>query len=236
MKASCNQILRLLLPPIVALTTLGAGCPTASQVGEKPPDRSTTFAPEYDYMEGYDVFPYGHGTASTAFAPCSTKLQVWYDEEIRPAELLDWNSVGGYMYEHAQKTGSGAEVKLKHGAYLIAVQDVYNRPPDSSVTLGYTDSGGEEGWAWTVVFVQTIRDIFPGDTLAINHAVIHEMGHMRANLTELCDPATGEMSDYHNDGSCVMGDVKVPPCTGTDASANPHFCSACCWQLMHVQW
>ena len=235
--------LKLLLLPLVALFTMGGVCDwfwgSPGDVTEQPPDGRTIFFPEYDYMEGYDVFQYGQTYAINAFDPCNTDFWAFYDEVITPVRQIRWDSIGWYVVNQWSRTTGGSNPSFDYKAYMCAIKDAYDRPPGESGTLAYTVDGGAEGYTWSVIFVQAITDRFPGDQGAIEHTTIHEMGHMRADLTHLCytlDSVIWLMSPDHDDSSCVMGEEKISRCTNKDLSINPHFCPACCGRIMHVQW
>jgi hypothetical protein len=228
----------LLLFPLVMLTSMSGWLGCEGVPSETPQDGRTVFRPEYDYMQGYDALT-DYGTVINAFAPCGTDLNIYFDDVITPARTICWDSVGWYAVNQWSDNCCGADPRFDYKAYLVAIQDAYDRPPDYAQTLGYTIDKGVEGYTWSVIFVQAIMDTFPGDQAAINQATIHEMGHMRAALTELCytlDSVNWYMSPNHDDSSCVMGDVKIAKCTGKDCSIDPHFCPACCNRLSQVRW
>jgi len=64
---------------------------------------------------------------------------------------------------------------------------------------------------------------------------IHEMGHLRAGLPELCNE-DGSFNPEHNEFDCVMGQGKIAICTGYDVATNPHFCSSCIQKLKEIKW
>jgi hypothetical protein len=57
MRTPWSLRLKLLLLPIVGLFAMEYRCGGGEPPDETPPDGRSFFNPEYDYMEGYDVFP-----------------------------------------------------------------------------------------------------------------------------------------------------------------------------------
>lgn len=103
--------------------------------------------------------------------------------------------------------------------------------------LGETRGGGEGGVVFAIIFVGAIRNLYPGDQNMETKTPIHEMGHVRAKLSKLCDTAfIYVMNPDHNDSSCVMGQGKIATCTDKDVSINPHFCDSCLTKLKKVIW
>jgi hypothetical protein len=242
MSKGWTQKLKLpLLLGLVALFAMGYRCSGGgSPPSETPPDGRSSFYPEYDYMDAYDAFAYGTARAVNAFAPCGTDLNVFFDEVITPAQVLHYDSVGYFMMQHAQLTGS-PDAQFVYKSYLLAIEDAHHKPvlpPPFGEILGRTYDTGS-GYAWAVIFVQAIIDEYPGYPDMIDKTAIHEMGHMRADLTHLCytpDSVNWYMSPYHDDSSCVMGQARISLCTNKDLATNPHFCPACCGRLKQVQW
>lgn len=236
------KVSTIFLMPLVALITMGDICDdgggSSGQYSETPPDAVSAYIPEYDHMVGYDVLT-GYEDVVNAFSSCRTDLNVIFDDVIYPAFSINFNSIGEFMTEHAQLITGQSGPEFACGSYLLAVLDAYNKPilPDGEVA-GITFGTGS-GFAWAVIFVQVLYETYPGDQNMINKTPIHELGHMRANLTELCYKdyqGYWHMGADHDDQSCVMGQGKIAICTGWDVTANPHFCPKCCNRLSQVQW
>jgi hypothetical protein len=207
-------------------------------------DTTRTFQMEYDHMVGYDVFASpGESYIRQAFDAASTKLDVTFsDGNIEPA-IWKFDSLG-YYYSNYWTTQyiPGVGTRLVYKSYLIAIKDAWNKPPETKdvIMLGYTPKNdrGIEGIAQSVIFVQAIRDNYPGVTRMEYKVTIHEMGHARVDLTHLCldsDPYVMNDNDHDLD-DCVMGQGQVAPCTNMDLSINLHFCPKCRGKLKGVTW
>lgn len=200
---------------------------------EQPPDGRSCFQPEYDYMEGYDVFQYGQTYAINAFDPCNTDFWAFQDEVITPAVEIDFNELYYYMRDHAQIYDDSTFV---YKAQLLGMPKALN-VPGGLVPTGIT-MRDTLGYIRSAIFVQNIRDLGGDVQSMLEKVVIHELGHMRGDLTHLCYESGGNwyQSPDHNDEACVMGQGRISYCTGRDLTANPHFCPACCARLKRVNW
>lgn len=237
MSKEWRQKLKLLLLPLVALFTMGGWCDDddPGQSSEQPPDGRSWFQPEYDHMFGYNVFPnYDVTYIAEVFEPCNTDFDILTSDVIYPVEEVMFDSLFNYAVEHAiQYQG-----EFINKAYILALPDALETPPGY---LGITTYGGDPGIAASFIFVQAIRDAYPGDTSKIEYVVIHECGHLRANLTHLCietSPGSGvwEMNPDHDDPRCVMSQWPYSLCTLYDVTINPRFCPADRERLKRVTW
>jgi len=240
MKRAWRQRLRLLLLlPFVALFTTGTNfldCDNSGSTSETPQDESSWFQPEYDFMFGYNVFPNFDVTCvADVFAACNTYFDIVSSDIIYPAESVAFDSLLNYAYHHSIKVNG----ELINGAYILALPDAPGKP--NSNALGVTISPGDPGIAASFIFVQAVRDAYPGDASKIEYAVIHECGHLRANLSHLCSetsPGSGvwEVNPDHNDSRCVMSNWPYSSCTLYDVTVNPHFCPADRERIKKVTW
>lgn len=234
-----NLIFVLKLIPILfaSLLTLGSSCTQLIPPATAPPNARTLFKPEYDRQFGYNLFDQGTAKVENTYAPCGTDVSIQFDEVITPVQVIHYDSVGFYMNAHAQISNGQFDFK----AYLLAIKDASNKPPPPPPgieILARTYDHGS-GFAWAVIYVDAIKRNypFPDDQPMIDKVTIHEMGHMRVNLTHLCDALTGQiMTADHDDSSCVMGSGKISTCTNKDLTVNPHFCPADCERLKKVKW
>jgi hypothetical protein len=205
------------------------------------PDPRRTYSMEYDYMVSYDVFTItGQQRAEAAFSAANTDLAIHFSDVIIPAEMWPYDSLG-YYYDDYWDTVfiPGTGTRLRYKSYLIGIQDAWGKPPQpgGGVLIGETRGGRMEGVAHSIIFVQAIRDAYGGDQNMESKTTIHEMGHIRAIDSHLCDTTNIYiMNPDHNDSSCVMGQGKIATCTGQDLSINPHFCPICIDKVKKVSW
>ncbi|MEW5994524.1 MAG: hypothetical protein AB1744_09025 [Candidatus Zixiibacteriota bacterium] len=239
MRSKWTYMLHMLALPLVALLTMGDICDggggSPGDATEEPPDGRSIFNPEYDYMEGYDVFPTGESYAMNAFAPCNTDLIAYFDEVITPAVEIEFDSLYYYMRDHAQIYSDSTFV---YKAQLLGMPDALDKPVVHGINpLGVTFFGPFDDRR-SAIFVQAIRDLGGDVQSMLEKTVIHELGHARGKLTHLCYYSGGNwyQSPDHNDEACVMGRARISLCTGRDLTANPHFCPACCDRLKRVNW
>lgn len=204
------------------------------------PDPRRTFPMEYDCQISYDIFSQGEWyKADSVFNAVNTNLSIHWSELGLDDEVVNYDSVQYYIWPHIEKTDTTAQQVIKHKSYMMAMQDAYDKDdPPGLVTIGWqTGEGG--GYTMCAIFVQAIRDNFFGSDIELMEikTPIHEMGHMRANLTDLCDPNDlSQINPEHDDYSCVMGQGKIAPCTGQDVATNPHFCPMCIEKLKKITW
>lgn len=203
------------------------------------PDPWRIFSMEYDCQISYDIFSHGEWyKVDSVFSAAKTNLSIHWSELSLDNGTCNYDSVQYYIWPHIEKTDTTPSQMIKWKSYMMAMQDAYNKhDPPGITTIGWkTGEGG--GYTMCVVFVQAIRDNFFGldqEIMEIKTAT-HEMGHMRANLTDLCDPLTLRIDPNHDDYSCVMGHSKIDPCTGQDVASNPHFCPMCISKLKPIFW
>lgn len=209
---------------------------TATRKTHAPtPDPRRTYSMEYDHMLTYDVFAYpGQQRAEAAFSAANTDLAIHFSDIIVPAVMWPYDSVQ-YYYDDYWTQVAG---RLVYKTYMIAIMDAWDKPPQpgGGVLIGETRGGRMEGVAHSIIFVQAIRDVYGGDQNMESKTTIHEIGHMRAIASELCDENGVFMNPDHNDSSCVMGQGKIATCTDKDLSINPHFCPMCIDKIKKVSW
>jgi hypothetical protein len=76
----------------------------------------------------------------------------------------------------------------------------------------------------------------PPDSMEIR-ILLHEWGHVRADLPHLCLPAGGGMDiDNHDEPDCIMARSEYAECTGQWVDRNMHFCGICLDELKRVTW
>ena len=241
MKTNWRQYLKLILMflPIAFLTVVG-GCDENQNPNDyavQPPDENLWFQPEYDYMFVYpnsiNIFPNSDCSYVTdVFSTCYTDVSYW-PGGINDSEVVDYSDLYRYAENNSLKNQFG---ELINGAYILALPDALNKPDPEA--LGITINGGQKGIAASFIFVQAIRDEYPGNISIIEYAVIHEIGHLRADLTHLCEPVGEEwvMSADHNHNRCVMANGPYSPCTLYWVNTNPLFCDKCRERIWSVDW
>lgn len=220
------------------LFSMGHQCldpPDQNAMIGQPPEGIAWFEPEYDHMFGYDVFPNFDATyVANVFSPSNTNFDILPNDVVYPVEDIMYDSLLRYAAEHSIQF----QGELIQGAYMLALPYALGGPPG---ILGRTVNGGDRGIATSFIFVQAIRDEFPGDVGKIEFVVIHECGHLRADLTELCtetSPGSGvwQKNPDHDDNRCVMSNWPYSLCTLYDVTSNPHFCPADIDRLKWVRW
>lgn len=206
--------------------------------GTKPLDGIAVFIMEYDCQSGYHIFADTSNIAQT-FREANTELSIFFDALYLYPEEVNYESLGYYLFQHFTTIGSPPDQQLRYKSYIIAIKDAYNKPvePGDQIMLGQTSAGGDEGFAHSVIFVQSIKDNYdpPDEENMLAKTPIHEMGHLRAGLPELCNE-DGSFNPEHNEFDCVMGQGKIAICTGYDVATNPHFCSSCIQKLKEIKW
>lgn len=225
---------------LLAVNGCGGGDPTSDV-----PDGAVPFAPEYDYVVGYDIASYFNGAKGT-FEECNTAFWPYQDGESEIPNL----DTNGYItsvedmkrfaakYADCELDANGNISWLNHQLYLAAVKRWPNEPW-TAVTL----NGGIEGHAICMVFVEYIRDYAPTTGYSTDQitegSLLHELGHGRANLTHFCN---GDVIDYNNHSgeTCLMIN-NLPNWDCTDVSPldgyHPYsFCDNCINNLKAVTW
>lgn len=209
-----------------------AGCEeNPENLQHQLPEGSTIFNPEYDYMQYCDLFYAGDDFVCNAFAPCYTDLQFHYDDEL-PPQSVRFDGLTFFVYQTSDLEENG---EFSYKSYLLSIADAYEKP--TGEVLGYTANAGDEGYAFTVIFVDAIDSCYPNDPSMIEKTTVHELGHMRADLPHLCfDTYPTIQNSFHNSSSCVMGTGEISTCTYIDLTQNLHFCDSCCLYLGYVNW
>lgn len=243
MKTNWRQKLKLILMfMLIAFLTLGIECEenqNPNNYANQPPDVNLWFYPEYDYMFVYpddiNIFPNSDCSYVTdVFSTCYTDFS-YVPGGVNDLEEVDYSD----LYRYAENHSILFQGELINGAYILALPDALDKPNPEA--LGITINGGQKGVAASFIFVQAIRDEYPGDISIIEYAVIHECGHLRDSLSHLCEeyPAGSNqwyMSSEHNHNRCVMANGPYSPCTLYWVNTNPLFCDSCRVRLWSVDW
>jgi hypothetical protein len=200
---------------------------------------------QYDCMQGYDT-RYGYALVdrlNTAFGGAGrTDITVSSDQVNLPAQVFsniqsvnDWTNSNWWSAYFSHQTTAVLYLAGTKDAFPRAnfygtgdlgpdVAAVYFAPPGGSIG----DPGG-----YCVVFRDWFNYTFYTDDVkeAVLRNGTHEMGHMRADLTDVFGDTTGHQEGFQ----CVMDALK------TDASGNlvtgyQWFCAYCMSKIISVTW
>jgi hypothetical protein len=224
---------------ILAMSFVDISCPlfVTRKTSTPMPDPWRIYSMEYDCQISYDILTQGWYKADSVFSAAKTNLSIHWSESGLESQEVYYDSVQYYIWPHMEKINPGPSQQIRYKSYMMAMQDAYGKPVTPGFTIIGWQTGSGGGYTMCVVFVQAIRDNYfpPDDKIMEIKTAIHEMGHMRADLSDLCDDYGGVNPD-HDDLSCVMGWAKICPCTGQDVATNPHFCQMCIDKLKKVFW
>ncbi len=149
-----------------------------------------------------------------------TKDQAEYsdtDEIPLFVEAIDRDLIPEYQLACYQ-TNEGGNDFLHDGHLIVIKNDLRNIdiPPPAEILTGLSLQGPGRG-GWSVIFWNAMQ--------SDNHRIkttIHELGHQRSGLSELCEDRSS-----HDAIDCVMGQDIVASCTGANLINNPRFCGIC---------
>lgn len=225
---------------IVVLWAMLSGCPRKDQnKTQTEPDVERIFRTEYDCQLSYNILsPQWRGErVQEAFDPANTTLDIVRDEETLTDSIVSWDDKGLYMSWHWTMT-SYPDLRLYYKSYTISVWILDQIPEEpGEFTLAWAAGMGVEAEAMGMILTGRIRDLFsPPDSMEIK-VLLHEWGHMRADLPHLCLPDGGPMDvDNHDQPDCLMAQSEVAQCTGEPIDQNMHFCGRCIENLKAVVW
>ena len=260
---------RLENPGIITLAILsvasilafsGVKCGDANDPNETPDDQ-LTFECEYDFVSGYDVFPISGGKHDydyvvKAFNAGNTSFEPYIGSNAELADPADFTSneeVYAFVKTNAEcaRDGSGncipfgSEIsRLEHKSYLAGVGSW----PTHTV-LGKTLYSAMEGGALTMIFDDNIAGWYnshseiPGKRELVQQTVVHELGHLRANLPHVCNGFFVDNENHSISGSfiCVMSGQAPREDECRDELPGSvfnflGFCSICQNKLKQVTW
>jgi len=160
-----------------------------------------------------------------AFDQAGTALEFVTDDTLEDCYISEAD-LGLYFFNHVERDSTG--VNRKYPGYLCGIQAILD-----SITGQVIDTmagASTQGQGYSFVCVQVT-----GFGLYLDKAIIHELGHQRANLSELCiDQYT--MNPDHNADDCVMGQGEWAVCTNQNLTMHPEFCGNCCNAIKGVSW
>ena len=247
--SKCTSLLLLLTSCLVLLT----GC------GDKPQDDLVLWSPEYDCVDGCDVFSASGTTHDFTYAAqafdgdAGTQFSPYVNETWLNSPAFSTNApreVYAFVKANAicltDDSGdcidfNGVLNEMEHRSYVAGVDHYY---PNSG-RLGITLNGGSRN-AIALVFYQEMQACAQrynlGFTNVRKYTVIHELGHLRAGLSELC--SGGYVSGDHDQPTasftCVMANcIPRPACleaTDADPLTWTDFCSSCQANIKSQTW
>ena len=217
----------------------------------------STFAPEYDFISGCDIragSSHNFDYAATVFDDANTVFSpyVGMDAEIGDGGRFNTRrDITNFIntYAECDTDYSGDCSELVWGSYLAGVH--YGPLLEGlGQTGGVTYNGGQRGKAISLIYVDYVRSVAQslglGESELMEAAVIHELGHLRADLSHLCygDPYEVNFDYAHHNheplGACIMSNrFPRPDCleSGDDGPLERiHFCGKCIDSLKKVTW
>lgn len=203
------------------------------------PDTYTTgtFSLEYDNQFGYDLF---------YISDFKDKINKAFDRGVDGAKTFVEFHINQSNNEYADSSALKVEeVKLSdlalyclnnrilttdksrgvYPGYLVVIINIID-PSNANTTTGYSCLGGPQGWS--VVGWNNCLNGLNNERVKV---AIHELGHQRAALTDLC-----ENRSNHDRDDCVMGQGIQASCTGKNLIDNPIFCPKCETALKSITW
>ncbi len=253
-----NQMItikRMFITPLIFLLITITFISSCSDIQE---GATLYFTPEYDYMDGFDIFPsQEHLYASKAFDNANTVFSPYYSNSgiafktsfTTETEMLRFADSWG----DCEKDSNGVLIRDSLGrvsfiekAYIVGVNDLDNKPISNA--LGLTYNGGVESKVKCFIFVGFIKSVADTSTYDstkfIQATVVHELGHARANLTHYCFDGGLHARDInnHSAGVCIMSaTLPKSDCEGTDDDYDvllypPSFCNKCIKNLKKITW
>lgn len=230
------------------LVTLGVVSPMTRMGcggGSGPSDETETrlyFDCEYDHAFECNVFPNNNYTfVAQRFDEANTSLWPYFSDSIARLDPRDLTDILDITQRYCEKDiGGGREYDL----YLGSVNSY-----GDTAYLGITLYPGQAKQAICMIFyervVQYAYDNSLGESELRDGALIHELGHGRANLLHLCNGPLNINTTAHNRPNqgftCIMADkFPKPSClSGLDVASpldNISFCGKCIDNLKKVNW
>ena len=203
-------------------------------------------------MTGYDLFPNTNveTEVKNALATGNTNLILITDNNLNtqheiPADvIITFDQLIQFFNLHCERSsdgdsaGSPPRYKLYYKSYLAGINDYGEAGIDD---LGITIAPGIPHWSLSFILVNKIRYRHSlgfyspySDIDIVKASTIHELGHLKADLTHLCDS-----QDDHDDYRCIMSE-NLP-----DAVCTPYydvleygirFCDSCKTNIKNVTW
>ncbi len=265
-----------LLMPIVLLCMISAlicGCgeSTGDTGGEPISDEELSFTPEYDCAVGCDVFSpsstdsTGYEYARHAFGEANTNFVPIFDQTNIPqidAGFSTYQEMYDFVNENAQcyqdtngdcvRDSSGVMNLLAHRSYFLGAHTYILSENELQGFLGISFNGGECYKAFGMAFTADIQTVtvseWPAEDI-MQGVVIHELGHIRADLGHLCGDSNSfnhdsDNHDYPVSGhTCIMANYPHRKTKNNCVEAGDQhpltwrsFCGKCKTNLKKVPW